>query len=180
MSDTSHSVSSSLYELVDIQDSDHSWLVELHNDPLVLRNLTDPVPITYEDHVLWWSSLNRHREVRKVFTVDGQRAGLCKFYQIDRMNQNCVLGADLHRDFRGRGLSYHMWEQMLAFCFDELKLHRVSLTTAEYNFASKIYAKLGFLEEGRLVKSLFRDGQFHDQIAMYMLRDDYTRKYGKA
>jgi RimJ/RimL family protein N-acetyltransferase len=164
-------------ELVDVDENDHHFLVELHNDPDVLRNLTDPTPITLESHMRWWRGLNPDREVRKIFTINGQRAGFCKFYQIDKRNMSCVLGADLHRDFRGHGYSYLMWEHMLNECFFVMSLHRVSLTTAEYNdIAQRVYRKLGFLEEGKMVDSLFRDGRFYDQICMYMLKDHYLQK----
>lgn len=164
-------------ELLDVDDSDHEFLVSLHNDPLVLRNLTDPSPITLDSHMRWWRGLNPVREVRKMFAVNGKRAGFCKFYAVDRMNMSCVLGADLHESFRGRGLSYMMWELMLDHCFNHMSLHRVSLTTASYNtIAQNVYKKMGFVEEGRLVQSLFRDGKFYDQIGMFMLRDHYLQR----
>jgi RimJ/RimL family protein N-acetyltransferase len=159
------------YVLRDVREDDHPWLVELHNDPEVLYNLTDPRPITLETHLAWWKSLNRSTQLRKIFCVDGERAGFTKFYSIDQTNRNCVLGADLHREYRGRGLARHMWGLMLRVCFDEYKLHRVSLTTAEYNERARhVYGALGFLEEGRMVASLYRDGRYHDQICMYRLR----------
>lgn len=165
-----------LLELRRVEVDDHPWLVSLHNDPVVLHNLTDPTPITFENHLRWWCSLPAS-EQRLVFTVDRVRAGFCKFYKVDQTNRNCSLGADLHSDFRGRGLAAPMWHLMLAHCFDVLHLHRVSLTTAVYNkVAQHVYRKVGFKEEGRLVESLLRDGEFHDQIAMYMLRNDYQKE----
>ena len=120
----------------------------------------------------WWARLNRTREERYIFTVDGINAGFTKFYQIDRGNMNCVLGADLHSDFRGKGLAKPMWNMMLQHCFEDLKLYRVSLTTASFNqVAQKVYRDLGFVEEGRRVQSLYRDGVFYDEICMYMLNN---------
>jgi RimJ/RimL family protein N-acetyltransferase len=164
-------MSESRYTLRDVRDDDHTWLVELHNDPEVLYNLTDPRPITLESHLAWWKSLNQSSQIRKIFCADGKRAGFTKFYNIDRTNRNCVLGADLHREFRGQGLARHMWTLMLRFCFEDLNLHRVSLTTAEYNARARhVYSTLGFLEEGRMIASLYRDGKYYDQISMYLLR----------
>ncbi|MEO5741994.1 MAG: GNAT family protein [Vicinamibacterales bacterium] len=165
-------MSDSRYSLRDVRDDDHRWLVELHNDPDVLYNLTDPKPITLESHLAWWKSLNQNSQIRKVFCVDDERAGFTKFYNIDRTNRNCVLGADLHREFRGRGLARHMWTLMLHVCFEDLKLHRVSLTTAEYNARARhVYSTLGFLQEGRMIASLHRDEKYYDQICMYLLRN---------
>lgn len=176
MSDTSQNASSSYtVELRRVQDDDHEWLVALHNDPIVLHNLTNPNPISLESHLKWWNSL-RPGELRLIFTVNGERAGFCKFYSIDGYNENCVLGADLHANFRGRGLAVPMWHLMLERCFEEWKLHRVSLTTAEYNhIAQHVYKKVGFKEEGRQIQSLYRNERFYDQIAMYLLREDYVK-----
>ena len=123
----------------------------------------------------WWDTIrNNQSEIRMIFTVNDVPAGFCKFYRVDMQNRNCVLGADLHKDFRGQGLASTMWNLMLETCFQNLQLNRVSLSSAVYNdIAQRVYRKVGFKEEGRLVKSLFRGGEYHDQICMYMLRDDW-------
>lgn len=159
-----------------VNDDDHRWLVELHNDPEVLRNLTHPDPITLAQHMAWWDTIRGNSsEARFIFTVDGVRVGFTKFYNIDRTNRNCVLGADIHKDHRGKGYAKDMWAMMLNVSFLSLSMHRVSLTTAAYNnIGQRVYRGLGFREEGRQVQSLQRDGQFHDQICMYMLRDDWV------
>ena len=159
------------YSIREVEFEDHKWLVGLHNDPLVLRNITNPNPITLDDHLNWWYNLGNDQK-RLVFCVNGFRAGFCKFYNIDADNNNCILGADLHLDFRGKGHSIHMWKLMLNYCFDNLSMYRVSLRTAEYNtIARHLYKKLGFREEGVFSKSLFRDGQYYDEICMYYLKE---------
>jgi len=166
------------FRLREVTADDHAWLVELHNDPAVLRNITDPKPITLEQHLAWWRSLQGDaRQVRLIFTVDAERAGFAKFYNIDRVNSNCVLGADIHRAHRGRGYANAMWTLMLDRVFLDLGLHRASLTTAAYNeIGLRVYRRLGFLEEGHLVESLFRDDKFHDQVCMYILCSDWRTR----
>lgn len=159
-----------------VGDDDHSFLIDLRNDPEVLRHVTHPHPITMDQHLRWWHALSQdQRQLRLIFTVGGASVGLTKFYDIDLHNGNCGVGADIHRDWRGRGLATSMWTLMLQRCFDGMELHRVSLTTAEYNHvALRVYHKLGFREEGRAVQSLRRDGRFWDQVLMYMLRDGWA------
>jgi RimJ/RimL family protein N-acetyltransferase len=166
-----------MYYLRDVQDEDHEWLVELHNDPLVLKNLTDPRPITMESHMAWWNSLNQEKNPRKIFCLNNDRIGFCKIYNIDASNKNCLLGADIHESHRGNGHAKIMWLMMLEYCFGwPLELHRVSLTTAEYNsVARRVYKKVGFATEGIMVDSLLRDGEYHDQICMYMTKDMWKR-----
>lgn len=170
----------SSYTLRPVTQDDHEWLVELHNDPNVLRNLIDPRPITLEQHLSWWSKVKDDpKQLRMIFEVDGLRVGFTKFYDIDHANRNCVLGADIHKDHRGKGYAEHMWIEMLQVCFGEfhLNLHRVGLSTASFNdVAQRVYRKLGFKEEGRITHHIFRDGQFWDGICMYMLEEDWRAK----
>lgn len=162
------------FSLKNVTDEDHEWLVELHNDPLVLKNITNSSPITLEGHLGWWKSIDNKKEIRKIFYADNIRAGFCKFYSVDYVNRNCILGADLHKNYRGKNLAKPMWRLMLSFCFNDLNLWRVSLTTAEYNFvARRVYASIGFKCEGRMEMSLYRDGKYCDQICMRLLRSEY-------
>lgn len=160
-------------DMRDVAEGDHTFLIELHNDPVVLKNLTDPRPVTFESHMTWWHGLTS-RDQRKIFTVNGIPAGICKFSSIDTANRSCMLGADLHHSFRGKRLSYPMWELMLSYCFDVLDLHRVGLTTASFNtIGQHIYETIGFRKEGLIIESLLRDGIYFDQITMYMLAEHY-------
>lgn len=162
------------YRLREVEETDHQWLVDLHNDPLVLRNITNPNPITLKSHLKWWNSLNQKINPRKIFCVNDMRVGFVKFYNIDYLNSNCLLGADIEKSYRGKGYASPMWKLMLEYCFKELKLYRVGLTTAEYNIiGQKVYQKLGFIKEGKIKKSLFRDNQYYDQISMYMTSKEY-------
>jgi diamine N-acetyltransferase len=166
------------YSLRPVHDDDHEWLVDLHNDPVVLRNVTHPNPITLERHLRWWGLIvQASSQQRLIFTVDGIRAGFAKFYDVDYDNGCCVLGGDIHKDYRGMGLAKVMWRLMLDTCFNGMNLHRVSLTSAEYNAVGlHVYRGLGFKEEGRMTQALCRDGRRWDQICMYMLREDWLTR----
>jgi|SaaInlStandDraft_2_1057019.scaffolds.fasta_scaffold16933_4 RimJ/RimL family protein N-acetyltransferase len=160
------------FSLRDVSDDDHPWLVNLHNDPAVLRNVTNPLPITLSDHMMWWGTIDGKKEIRKIFFLENEKIGFCKFYKIDKINKNCILGADIHKQHRGKGYSKSMWQMMMNFCYKEMNLERISLTTADFNkIAQKVYLDLGFVEEGKMFKSLIREGTFYDQICMYHLRE---------
>ena len=109
--------------------------------------------------------------------MDDVKVGFAKIYCIDVVNKNCVLGADIHKSYRGKGLAKHLWKLLVDECFQNLKMHRVSLTTASYNeIAQKVYKNIGFKEEGRQVQCLYRDDSFYDCICMYMLRPDWVNR----
>jgi|TARA_R110000824_G_scaffold62352_2_gene165120 diamine N-acetyltransferase len=160
------------FYLRQVNDLDHSWLVELHNDPLVLKNITNPTPITLQHHLKWWETIDNKKEIRNIFCIDNQRVGFCKFYKIDYINKHCVLGADIHINYRGMGYANKMWNLMLDYCYENLDLHRVGLTTAAYNkIGQHVYRKVGFKVEGHIKESLLRDSIYYDQICMYHLKN---------
>jgi len=163
-------------QLRPIVDGDHEWLIELHNDPAVLRNVTHPQPITLQQHLAWWEGIRANQsQLRMIFEVNGERAGLTKFYDLDFDNNCCVLGGDIHKDQRGNGYAKLMWALMLNKCFDEFYFNRVALSTAEFNAVARhVYQGLGFKYEGQLTQGIYRDGQYYDLVLMYMLRDDWS------
>ena len=163
------------FNLRGVTSEDHEFLVELHNDPVVLKNLTHSTPIKMGQHLAWWETVRTNpKQARLIFTVDEERAGFAKFYDIDTGNRCCVLGGDIHESFRGRGYAKYMWSLMLSRCFDDWNLNRVSLTTAAYNEVARyVYTRLGFKEEGKLEQSLWRNGSFHDQVAMRLLKSEW-------
>jgi RimJ/RimL family protein N-acetyltransferase len=63
---------------------------------------------------------------------------------------------------------------ILRYAFQELDLHRVSLSVFEYNpRAIRSYEKVGFKVEGRVRKALLRDGQRYDVIYMGILHSEW-------
>jgi len=164
------------YYLRPVENDDHPFLVDLHNDELVLRNLTHPEAITMEQHMKWWEKTKADRkQLRLIFVTDGHRTGVAKFYDYDAINRTIVLGGDIHKAHRGHGLAKYMWTLMLERCFESFHVHRVGLTTAEYNvIGQSVYKNLGFMEEGRIKESLYRDGKFYDQICMYLTEHDWA------
>ncbi|GGN59169.1 hypothetical protein GCM10007971_21970 [Oceanobacillus indicireducens] len=63
---------------------------------------------------------------------------------------------------------------LLDYAFLELNMHRVSLRVFSHNEkAIHIYNKLGFVKEGVIRESLYRNGIWHDIIVMGVLKKDY-------
>ncbi|HIC94568.1 MAG TPA: N-acetyltransferase, partial [Anaerolineae bacterium] len=63
---------------------------------------------------------------------------------------------------------------LLGFAFREMNLHRVYLSVHDYNErAIRCYEKCGFRHEGRLREALFRDGRYHDELMMGILREEF-------
>ncbi len=85
-----------------------------------------------------------------------------------------MVGADLHHEFRGRGLGYASWQAFLDFLFATLDLYSVSLEVLACNErAYHLYQKLGFQYEGRKRGAILRNGSRIDSIFMSILKSEW-------
>ena len=74
----------------------------------------------------------------------------------------------------GRGYGYEAAQLGLTFAFDELNLHRVTVTVFSYNQRSiALFEKLGFQREGAFREFLQRDGERHDMLLYGLLRREW-------
>jgi RimJ/RimL family protein N-acetyltransferase len=78
------------------------------------------------------------------------------------------------REYWGKGYGTDAMRILLRYAFEELNLHRLSLSVFEYNSrAIRSYEKVGFVIEGRARQFLNRDGGRYDMIFMGILRDEW-------
>lgn len=81
------------------------------------------------------------------------------------------------RAYWNRGYGEDAVRTICRYGFDDLDLHRVSLTVAAYNpRAQRAYEKVGFILEGRLRDDRYIAGQYHDTLVMGMLRSDFEAR----
>ncbi|WP_299530268.1 GNAT family N-acetyltransferase [uncultured Streptomyces sp.] len=70
----------------------------------------------------------------------------------------------------GQGLATDAMRTACRYAFEDMRLHKVTLTVVTENHAArKVYEKVGFVEEGRLRKVFRRDGAWYDMFTMGLL-----------
>jgi RimJ/RimL family protein N-acetyltransferase len=81
------------------------------------------------------------------------------------------------RSARGKGYGREALALGIAFAFDDLNLHRLSLSVFAYNEpAVRLYQRLGFTHEGTFREYLQRDGQRHDMLLFGLLAYEWRRR----
>ena len=162
-----------------ILKEDLEWARCLHNDPEVLSVLTDPHEVSKEEQESWYEKLRNSKSSLRIVVEKDERIGLIRMDEIDNHNFSLLIGLDIVREYRGRGLSKSIYEIIFKKIFSEQNMHRCWLMVSDYNQrAHNLYKKLGFVEEGRLKDRLFRNGKFHDYIVMRMLKSEWGKLYG--
>jgi len=167
---------------VEREDIEHIRCIR--NDPSTWIYLTDVTQINERQQERWFEGLlDDHTrlyfsivEETKDFpiSVEGDFCGFIRMDQIDMNNRSVRVGLDIVPEKRGKGLGTRAFRALLKFCFDHWNMHRLWLCVLEDNeVALRLYRRIGFHEEGRLRKSVFRDGRWKDYIVMSILKDEY-------
>ncbi len=107
-------------------------------------------------------------------TEDGALIGLIRLKRSSPEDRHADFGIAIERAYWDRGYGTDATRTILRFAFEEMNLHRVSLTVLDYNTrAQRCYEKCGFRVEGRARSSRFRDGRWCDETLMGILRDEF-------
>jgi RimJ/RimL family protein N-acetyltransferase/phage FluMu protein Com len=79
------------------------------------------------------------------------------------------------------GLELEAFEATLAFCFEEMNLHRVvSQCGATESDRRKVLGELGMRQEAEFVKQWFADGKWMSTVWFAMLEEEYLRMDSNA
>jgi RimJ/RimL family protein N-acetyltransferase len=106
----------------------------------------------------------------------GKLIGEARLDRVDRQDRRASFAIGiLDPGALGRGLGTEAAQLVLGYAFGELKLHRVSVRVLAYNErAIRSYQKCGFVVEGREREAAFVNGQWHDDVIMGLLEQEFT------
>lgn len=161
-------------------------LKRLHyiNDPELLKYLISdiPYPITLHEEEKWFDSISSLGDTYR-FAIetleDNTFIGGCSINDVDWKNSVATIGIFIgNKEYWGNGYGTDATNTLVTFIFRQMNINKIRLTCYSFNErAIKSYKKCGFLVEGVLRKEIFKDGMYHDKIAMGILLDEFkTRK----
>jgi len=75
----------------------------------------------------------------------------------------------------GKGFGKEATMLIIKYAFEELNLNRIYLTVRDdNNSAINLYKKVGFVQEGILRRSLYKNNKFIDLVIMSILKDEFN------
>jgi RimJ/RimL family protein N-acetyltransferase len=109
--------------------------------------------------------------------ADGQFIGQCALFHFDDVAQTCMLGIAIgDKAYWGRGYGREAVNLLLDYAFRLRNMRRVVLTVNGNNErAIRSYRASGFVEEGRLRRHVWSNGEYIDLIYMGVLRDEWQK-----
>jgi RimJ/RimL family protein N-acetyltransferase len=137
-----------------------------------------PFPINIEMEKQWYDKILYSNIPTTVFgielTKEKKLIGLSMLKNIDiifRKAEFAIFIGDAEE--RGKGYAKSATLQTLHIGFDKYHLHRIFLHVQENNqSAIKLYEKLGFIREGILRESIYKNGKYINEIVMSILEDE--------
>ena len=162
-----------------VEEEDLEMLRELTNSTDYERMIVGwSFPISKKDQQEWFSKCRNGLE-RLRYTIVTEKdgpVGMIGLRDIDWKNGSATgLGMRIaKKEIRTRGLATDAWMTLMKYCFEELRLNRVNGSALDYNIASqRVCEKVGFKEEGRQRKAVYKNGAYHDLILYGCLKSDY-------
>ena len=161
------------------------WL----NDPEVIAHLSVTWPLSPEDEEEWFAQMRQRPRQERPLVIEvrtqgetWQPIGNCGFNHIDWRNRHAEVGIVIgEKAFWDQGYGSEALMLLLKVGFTHLNLHRIWLRVESENArAIAAYRKLGFVEEGRLRESVYRQGHYLDMIMMSVLRSEWDRRRQEA
>lgn len=101
--------------------------------------------------------------------------GVCAIEEIVWPHRAAWISIALGPDFHGKGFGKDTMQLLVRYGFNELNLHRLSLTVFSYNQAAiSLYESLGFKHEGTYREFIQRDGKRYDMHLYGLLDSEYN------
>lgn len=143
------------------------------NNPENNLHLHYDIPLEYEKTLNWFKTKNNNIRIDSVIDVDKTPVGLIGLLNIDKINRKAEFYITMGEvSYKRKGISYIASKALIEYSFEELKLHKVYLTTDYDNIAAqKLFEKVGFKREGVFVDDLFHRGKFINRIRYAIISD---------
>ena len=109
-----------------------------------------------------------------IIMLNGESIGYFRTSNWSKENKNIYIGADIHKDYRGKGYASEAYRQFIPIIINECNLHKISLEVLETNKrAIRLYKKFGFVDEGIKRDEVLKNGEWINSKIMSILVSDY-------
>lgn len=172
-----------MYKLRELERQDMTIINQWRNDPEVIKYLGAPYRyINLDTDLKWFDNYmaNRNATVRcAIIDENDSIVGLASLTSIDHINQSAVFQIMIgEAEHQNNGAGTFATKTLLEHAFFNLNIQRVELEVlADNERAIHMYEKVGFVREGIMRKSRYKNGKFVDMVILALLREDYKQNY---
>jgi RimJ/RimL family protein N-acetyltransferase len=140
----------------------------VHGDDVMLKKIADD----YYREIYWWQ-----KNALGIDSLDGETIGFMKYTLREDHELRAKVGILIgERGFWANGYGSEAMRMFLAYLFDQHRVDRVELDTAEFNKrAQRSFEKCGFRRLGSFTEVNFQDGRSSEKIWMSIDRKEFER-----
>lgn len=160
-----------------LEVQDMPFLREMINDPEMEKMVVGwSFPVSEKQQLDWYNRIiGDNINIRFAIEYENRFVGVSTLTHIDWKNRAAHQGIKLCKDTpKGKGIGTEAVMVTMKYAFEELQLNRLYGSILEYNIASqKLYTKCGWKIEGTYRQSVFKNNEYHDELAVSILRGEY-------
>jgi RimJ/RimL family protein N-acetyltransferase len=157
------------YQIRSFELRDKASLIKYANNKNIADNLRDrfPYPYTEETADEWLTIMSiQNPEINFAIANENELiGGIGIDIQEDIFRYSAEIGYWLAEPFWGKGIITEALNLYSDYVFEKFNLVRLFAGVFDHNSASaKVLEKAGYKLEGRMVKAVFKNGKFYDQL----------------
>jgi len=165
------------YTLRPIEEKDLDTVLRWRNSDRIRENMYTDHEISMNEHRVWFDRIRKEAvPLFLVFEYQVKPIGVINVTQIDRRNNKCYWGFYIGDPEAPLGSGTALGYFGLNYIFEVLKVRKLCAEAFAFNSASlKFHKRLGFIEEGRLVQHILRNGRYEDIVSFALFKEDWFR-----
>ncbi len=161
-----------------LEDAELRFLASLDSPTLALHQDGIVLPTSVE---LQWAWLEKAAGLQDdgmihfaMDNLDGFTVGWVTLHSRDQKNGTFGFGVAVYRAYRGHGYAVDAVRILLKYGFWEQRYQKCNSMCLHTNEASiRLHKKLGFIEEGRIRRNCFSNGEYQDEALFGMTREEF-------
>lgn len=152
-------------------ESDLEFLNKVRNEH-ALEFLHDSRTFTLPETLEWFS---KTKPDYYLILAENLPIGYFRITNYNVTNKNLYIGADLAKEYQGKGLAYQAYSYFIPYLFKEYNLNKITLEVLSTNKrAINLYYRLGFVTEGIKRQEVLKGTDYVDSIIMSILKSEYN------
>ena len=148
------------------------------NQDRIRANMYSDHVIGAEEHIAWLTrTLASETDQLMIFSVSDRPVGMTAFTAIDHHNSRCDWGFYIGEDDAPSGSGSAMGWLAMTQGFDVVGIAKVCCEVLDFNAGSLAFLdRLGFRQEGRLVRHRRKGARSHDVILKALFAEDWRAR----
>ncbi|MGD9637776.1 MAG: spermidine N1-acetyltransferase [Alphaproteobacteria bacterium] len=163
-----------------LEREDLRFVHKLDNNQTIIRYwFEEPYEAFVELSDLYDKHIHDQTERRFIIENDEQQVGLVEIVEINYTHRRAEFQIIITPEYQGKGFATKAARLAIDYAFNVLNLYKIYLIVDCDNApAIKIYKKLGFKEEGTLIKEFFVEGRYKNAYRMALFQEEYLAAIG--